>query len=428
MKLMSRTAMAWVLLLGVASWGLAADSPRPKAKRRPAEVPTAAPVQYDVLYQVHLPTFAELIVTKINEAAQKDLANRRAGESDEDHAIRKQFTTGLVELVSTGVKELDNVSLGWRLDKKSKQTSVDLTLTALPGTRAAADLAQVAELKTAFSGFTVPGCVLTAHVVGHSPAYKTEAGVKLIQALRTKELGKIDREGISDDEKAIRKDLLNKLFDVLRDSVASGRSDGGLSLTIQSQSVTLIAGGYVADGAKLESVIKPIGTHLQQVHPLFAGLKFDVEKCEGVNLHTLSIPAPGGNDREKFVKLFGESLEVVLGFGKEAVYLAAGKDAMKSLQAAIRKSVTPAKPDLPFEVSLALKPLADFVAAMGKDHEKGPAQQVASVLAQAPGKDHVRLLAKPIERGVVLRLEAEEGILQLIGSVSPEAKAFLLGK
>jgi len=50
------------------------------------------------------------------------------------------------------------------------------------------------------------------------------------------------------------------------------------------------------------------------------------------------------------------------------------------------------------------------------------------VLGTAPGKDHLRLVAQPIERGVTLRLDAEEGILQLIGAANPDAKAFLLGK
>jgi hypothetical protein len=424
----SLIAIVVVLWAGVAAWSPAGESARPKVRRSAAVKQAEDRAPYDSLFQVYVPTFADAIVAKVKEAAQKDVSNRRPGDSDEDFAIRKQFVEGVADLMTRGVKELENVSLGWRLDKKDKRTYFDLTVTALKGTSAAQEMAQLSELKTAFSGFASPDAVVTAHWTGQAPKHKTEAGVKLIQALRDKELKEIDDSPASADEITMRKDLLNKLMDVIRDSVASGHSDGGVSLFIQPNDITLVAGGYVADGAKLESVVKPIATWLQQSHPLFAGLKLDAEQYAGVNFHTLSIPAPQGNDREKFVQLFGESLEVVVGFGPEAVYLSAGKQALKSLKDAIQKSSKPAKVTTPFELSVALKPLADFVSVMGREQEKGPAQLVAGVLAQAQGKDHLRIVAQPIERGVILRLDAEEGILQLLGAANPQAQAFLLGK
>lgn len=428
MKKQSLPVIVVLLLAGTAAWSPAGESARPRV-RRPAAVKQAEErTPYDSLFQLYLPTFADAIASKVKEAALKDVSNRRPGESDQDFAIRKQFVEGMAAAITKGVKELENVSLGWRLDKPNKRTYFDLTLTARKGTDAAQELAQLPALKTAFSGFAVPDAVVAAHWTGQAPKYKTDIAVKLIQALREKELKKIDDASAPADEQAVRKELLNKLMDVIRDSAASGRSDGGLSLVIHPNDITLVAGGYVADGAKLESVAKPIAAWLQQSHPLFAGLKLDAETSAGVNFHTLSIPAPQGNDREKFVQLFGESLEVVVGFGPEAAYLAAGKQALKSLKEAIQKSAQPAKVTTPFELSVALKPLADFVSVMGKDHEKGPAQLVAGVLAQSQGKDHLRVVAQPIERGVILRLDAEEGILQLIGAANPEAHAFLLGK
>ncbi|MCY2994182.1 MAG: hypothetical protein NTY19_40850 [Planctomycetota bacterium] len=424
----SLLAIVVVLSWGVVAWSPAGESARPRVRRSMAVKQAEERAPYDSLFQVYVPTFADAIVSKVKQASQQDVNNRRPGESDEDFAIRKQFVEGVAASITKGVKELENVSLGWRLDKQDKRTYFDLTVTALKDTSAAQELAQLSELKTAFRGFAAPDAVVTAHWTGQTPKHKTEVAVKLIQALRDKELKKIDNSPASADEITIRKDLLNKLLDVIRDSAASGHSDGGVSLVIQPNDITLVAGGYVADGAKLESVVKPIATWLQQSHPLFAGLKLDVEKVEGVNFHTLSIPAPQGNDREKFVQLFGESLEVVVGFGPEAVYLSAGKQAVKSLKDAIQKSAKPAKVTAPFELSVALKPLADFVSVMGKEQEKGPAQLVAGVLAQAPGKDHLRVVAQPIERGVILRLDAEEGILQLLGAANPEVQAFLLGK
>lgn len=418
------TALALALSVSVSLW---AAEPNPgAAKAKPKASPDAG--RYDLLYQTYMPTFADLLVGKIKEVSQQEIAKRGFNESDEDYATRKQFLESGVAAICKSVKELETVSLGWKLNRGENRSYLDLRLVALKDTDTAKRMAQLAELKTAFAGFRKWDAALAAHWLGQVPASEAEANAKVVQAVREKALKGIDGESASNDEKAIRKELLNKLFDVLAETVAKGQLDGAITVVAKPNAVTVVAGGYVADGEKLESVVKPVAKYMQEHHPAFAGLKLDAEKFQGVNLHTLSIPAPQGGDRDKFVQLFGESLEIVAGFGKQAVYVAAGKNAMSSLQAAIEKSATPTVVPVPFEIALSLKAIADFVGAVGRDHEQGAAQLFSGMMGEVKGKDHVRLTAKPIERGLVVRLEAEEGVLQLIGSLSPEAKAFISGK
>ncbi|MCR4414751.1 MAG: hypothetical protein NUV77_20230 [Thermoguttaceae bacterium] len=415
--------LALTLGLGACCRAQAADDAKPAGKK-----PGAPAARYDVLYQFHMPTFAEWIVGAVEKAAAKEFGRQKSGESDEDYAIRKQFGENLKSGVVQAIKDLDDVSLGWRLDRNEKRTYVDLTFTAQSGTPLAQRFAQAKSLKTGFAGFRLPGAALRAHWVGQAPQAEAAASAKLVQMLREKELKKLDREGVSDDEKRIRKDLLNQIFDVLRDTAASGRSDGALSLAASPNGATLVAGGYVADGAKLQNVVRTVGEFLQNNHPAFSSLKLDAEQFEGVTFHTLAFPAPPVGDRDQFVRAFGETLDVVLGFGKEAVYLAAGKDAMKTLKEAIRKSATPAPAPNPFEVSLALKPVAAFVGAFGRDHEKGVAQMVTATLDRAKGKDHLRLVVRTTERGATVRFDVEQGILELIHAAHPRVGAFLLGQ
>jgi len=385
-------------------------------------------VAYDVYHQVHVPTFANSIVAAIERAINQETARKNPDESDADFAIRKQFAQHLRSVLTAAVRQTDDVSLGWKLDRTARRSCLDLSIAATSGTPLAERFAKTKGLPTAFAGFQVPGAALTARWVGQTPRDEAAAAAKIVRMVRENELKKIDREGFSDDEKRDRKEAVNRLFDVAEATVSSGRIDGGVSLVAQPDRVTLVAAGYVAEGLKLHGVVKSV---LQVVEPYVGGfvtLKIDAEQYEGVHLHTASIPAPSDAEREKFVKLFGESLEVVLGFGKEAVYVAAGRDAMKALKGAIHKSATPVVPASPLEVSLALKPVADFLAEMGQEHEKAPARFAAGMLALAPGKDHVRLTADVKGRSVTLRLEAEQGILDLLAAVSPEFKQFLSDK
>jgi hypothetical protein len=424
-------SVAFIAALAIASTAMAQGRGAKKARRAAAKQTAqqaAESPRYDVLYQVHVPTFAGLIAAKIQQGIHKDIAERKPHESEDAYAVRKLLGEGLADSLSKAVKELQTVSLGWRVDRAEKRSYIDLSFTAQPGTALARRFAEAAELKTAFAGFHLPDAALTAHWAGQTPPSEAQVWVKVVQTIRQRELAKIDRQSVSDQDKAAHKEVLNKLCDVLRDSAASGHSDGALSLVLKPKRVTLVAGAFVADGAKLQSALKTVAEHVQKHHPNFTGLKLDAGKYEGVSLSTLALPAPQGHDRSRFVEVFGESLEVVVGFGPKAVYVAAGRDAIKTLKEAIQKSAAPASLATPFEVSVALKPVADFVAALGRPHERKVAAKVAEILGPAGQKDYLSLVAKPIPRGVILRFDAEEGVLRLIGKISPEVKEFLLGK
>jgi hypothetical protein len=417
-----QAALAVLFCLAISPWCLA--QPPAAAKAKPAPATKADAGGYDILYEIRLPLFADPLVAKIKEGMQKELANQKPGESEDDFSVRKQFLENVQAGLVRVIKEVDAVRLGWKLDRKNRRTHLDLGVTALNDTKLAGQFAQAGELKTAFGGFILRGAAVAARGVGQAPKDEAANSAKLVDMIRKSGLKKIVDDSISDDEKKIRKDLFDKLMDVVRDSVASGRSDGALSLVLQPNRVTLVAAGYTADGAKLESVIKPVAEYLVQRVP-FITLKLDAEKYEGVNLHTLSMPAPQDDNHDKFVQAIGESLDVVLGFGKEAVYVAAGKDAMQSLKDAIHKSASPAVAVKPLEISVALKSIADFIAVVGKPEERGPAQMFANMLGQSKGKDHVRLVVEPIKRGMILRLNAEPGVLDLISALNPQIKEFL---
>jgi len=419
-KTLSMALAGW-LAGGICALGLAQEPP---GKMDAAKgVPAAE--HYDVFYQVHVPMFADLVAGKIQGLAERDLAPPKAGESAEEYSNRKQVSKAIAGWVSRTVKEMDRLSLGWGLDRQAERSCLDVTLTALAGTPLAGRFAAMGEAKRSFAGFRLPGAALIAHGTARDPQSEAAALATVIQSARQREIEKIDKGTFSDDEKSLRKDLTNKLFDVARETVAGGRRDFGLSVVVSPKKVTLVAGAYVAEGEKLQSVFKTLGGFLQTSHPAFGSLAMDVEKYEGVNFHTLFLPPPEGDVREKFVEAFGESLEVVIGFGKEAVYFAGGKDAMKSLKEAIHKSATPAKLEPPLEFSLALKPVADFIAAVGPEQLRAPANHIAELLRTAGGKDHLRLTTNPVPRGATLRLDAEEGVLKVLSAISPQAREFL---
>jgi hypothetical protein len=71
------------------------------------------------------------------------------------------------------------------------------------------------------------------------------------------------------------------------------------------------------------------------------------------------------------------------------------------------------------QMSLALTPLLKLAAAA--DDSKPELAMAASMLEQT-GADHIRVLQRPTANGVIARIEAEEGVLKMLGVFAAQAR------
>ena len=126
--------------------------------------------------------------------------------------------------------------------------------------------------------------------------------------------------GVEDLPKA-GKEIVAEVMEVIQETVASGRPDGAMSLIFRPERATLVAGRYVADGAKLEDAFEKLleAARQEDPHLMDEVLKKDVEEYKNIRLRTLLIPVPKNVDnRDKVVQLVGNTLEVVVGTGKQS--------------------------------------------------------------------------------------------------------------
>jgi hypothetical protein len=379
--------------------------------------------QYDVavrLFADNVPQrYRQEAVNKLRERAQTDL-ERKPEEKEEEYLVRKIAIEGLRDGLVQVMEEIEQVTIGWALDNTGETSYFDVTASARKGTDLAAKFSHMAAAKTNFSGFTVPGAALTASWAGSNTV--DQAKVKtVVDAVRKRAFEEIESQGKPEAEQQRAKNLLGQLLDVVQDTVAAGKADGGMSVLADPNAMTFVAGGFVSDGMKLEQVVKQVVEILKNEAPHVASMvELDADRCQGVNLHRVTVPIPpDADDRDKVVQMIGESLEVIVGMGGEGIYVAAGRDAMQTLKKAIASSAKQSQgAAAPLEIALALHPIAKLVAAVGKENERADAAKVAAILEAAADADHVKLTVTPIERGARLRFELEEGILRLIGKMS----------
>ncbi len=326
-----------------------------------------------------------------------------------------------VEQMDRWSKELDEVMLGLTLDRQTNGSYLDLELTAKPETNLAAQLAATKPGKTDFAGLKIPGAAVTFNVVSSLTDDDVARVKKSLDIVHASTQDKLKDQDLSKEQLDLAADVLNQLFDVAVKTLEMKKTDYGLALVLEPNAVTLAAGSIVADGSKLEDVLKKLLAEAEKNEPEAAKLfKLNAETYKDVRFHTFSMPTPD-TPNPKLSTLLGDTIEVVLGIGDTKVFIAAGRDAAKTLKDVIDKSQSEAGKEIPAsEVVVSGLKIAKFVSAVADDDMvKGMADKMAGSLEQSGGKDRLIITTTPIANGARVRFELEEGIFKALGGLQP---------
>jgi len=188
-----------------------------------------------------------------------------------------------------------------------------------------------------------------------------------------------------------------------------------MALTLEPKAMSILAGAAVVEGAKMEKALAQMLEAAGKSDEA-SGWKIAAETHQGFALHSVAMPTPS----EDLEPLVGETLEVAVGLSDDLALAAVGHDAVESLKKAIDRCKAAKEVEVPpLKISISVLATAKFLAEAGDDLEtKSNAAMVAGLLTPAGEKDHVVITASPIRQGLRLRIEAEDGLLKAVGSLS----------
>lgn len=325
--------------------------------------------------------------------------------------------------VRAAIKDLDEVTIGLGADGPQKKVHLDVRVTAKAGSKLAAEMAADAG-KSRFAGLAESGSAVAAGVATKVSASQIEQKLALIDMGQKQATQKIEEVGLPEASLKLAKQTIGEFFDVARATCKLGRNDAGLSVALDEKTgPALLAGGILADGAKLEGAFKKAAQLASDTVPdasvVEKLVKFNAETYQGFRFHKVTVPLEDiANDPEgrKLANMLGDKLLLILAISDDAILVGAGKDPTAALKSAIDKSQgTSAAGATGAHVSVALLPIARFAAAIGDPPAQAVSQVLIAALSGSAGKDHVNLTLVPVERGCRVRLELEEGVIKAIG-------------
>lgn len=373
--------------------------------------------KYDLAARIHVQNIPELYrslaLDQIKEGAKAGL-ERRQDDSDADFELRESMLKRQLAQFEQLFNEANEITLGVNVDSQGKSIRIEGGVTAVAGSKMAKQLAASVATKSSLGGFFDAQAAFSLAAAATIQKEDIPQVVQQLNLAKGQAMKEIENSHDlpNDDAKKLVRGLLDQLFGAVQATVESGKMDVAGTVKVDEKSLTAVAAAYVAKPADLEAVVKKLVAEGKKHEPAnFPDVKFDAETHAGVRIHTASVPVPPGED---VAKVFGDKLDVALGFGKDVACLAIGNNAVSALKAALDSSGS-AKAVAPVQATLSLGSILKFAAAQSGD--PGVAAMAAAA-QQAGGADKVTLAAKVDASGATYTLEIQEGVLKAIAGAA----------
>lgn len=357
--------------------------------------------------------FRQLAVEQIKLGMDENMP-RLPDEGDAQYELRTRMMKDQLTSITEAMDELDEVTIGMTVDREKEMGVLDFTVTAVEGSATAEQYAKMGSGRTKFGGFFDQEAAMTANVNMFLSSEDIDEATGLVESIRSELMKQIDGfDAIPDEQIAAQlKEVIGEFIDVAQSTVDSGRIDGGMALQGEGP-FNLIVGTTVAEGDELARLFEDL-VDLAETEAGFYGVQLDVGKHKGVRFHTLILPYFGGAEGEMLETLFGSDIEFTFGMSKDAAYLAVGTDGVDRLTKAIDASEEMADKEVPpAQMVMALGPLLNLLAEV----DAGDDPLLSSLTLEVPEEDdRLYILMKPVENGVQIHVEAEQGVLGALGT------------
>ena len=380
------------------------------------------PRQYDLAVRCFVQripqVYRDVAINQVKAGAEEAM-RRKPDESDLEYEARRSMVESQIEQLTRFFTEIDQLTLGLRIDRSKNENAIDALITALPDTQSAR---QFEMLRSAESEFTplVQGEAAFKFLMGGALIEEDREQLKMALAnARRMAIDAIERSNdIPDaDSRRLCADIVGTLFDAVSDTAAAGRVDAVTRVSLGGEGVEVVAAGHFVDPSKVEGAMTKALEALRAKMADGEPLNEEVSEHAGVRFRQITVPVPA--DENEARRIFGSAVKATLGIGKTNVFFTLGDRSMAQVKEFVAQETTRAPLKRPFQFVLSLAEILTFAQSIDSDNPQ--LQALGQLAGQIRGQDQVRIFVQPIERGAGYRVQVDSGVIQIIGASATQA-------
>ena len=289
------------------------------------------------------------------DAQLEQQRERKPGENDSTYQGRLAGQDLGHKAIKAVVTEGDAFTLDLGLDRKSSELSVELAMTARPGTAMAKDLRAFGEKRSRFE------------VLDRDAALAAWARVPVAKEFREMMVKVSDRgieQGVSSATSPEQKELLKRLGELVKSNLDAPEVDLGMAIRPSSPAgagdrhYVILGGMSLRDAREAERLIRDSAAQIPRGKGV--ELSFDVAKAgDGTPIHRMTGPFDEKN--AKVARQFGKP-SISCAFRGDVFYYAFGEDSTDALRRHLDAASTPtaSRSEGPVAVDARVAALAEF--------------------------------------------------------------------
>ena len=378
--------------------------------------------KYDLAFQGRIQNvpeqYRQLLLDQMTAAIKRQVDQL----PNDQREFQRQLHDTQVQQWKSLLTDVDALRFGWKIDTQKKNTYMDFRMTAVPGTRMARQYASLNDTSSKFTGFLQEKAAIKYNWAYGIPKEDVEQTLAVLQPLRdsTKQqlLNNEDLEEESHRQAAMH--VVDILFDVIEQTIRTGKADGGGSFNIEPGNFSLMVGALVDNSSKLEKPLQELAEQSAS-NAEMPKVKFNAEEHRGCRFHTITVDMP--NDKAK--KWVGDQIEVSVGIGEQEVYLSIGNDSVDQVKRVMDATASATEANvIPTQFYIYLGPIIRFASQTSKNSLLGP---LADALDATGDSGEISLIAKGVKNGVTVRVKVESGVLEAFGKTVGAMQGVPLG-
>ena len=309
----------------------------------------------------------------------------------------------------------ESIVIGMAADADSKKLYTEMEFIAKAGSELAKKSNETkATEPSRYSGFKMPDAAMNLVANGKLPKDDGATYANLLAEGKKQVIEQLNEEGeLSDAEFEKVEVLIDSVVDVLSETLKEGVLDLGMAVVLEDSDANMFGGATVADPAEIETAVKDLVPLLKEriadidiSEAADVTFNLDKETHDGIRYHEIKVAINDEGARE----VVGDTVDVIVGFGKDSIYYGFGNDPLTMIKKAKSEKQ---ETEFASEMNVHIVPFLKFFS---RAPDSPPQLAVLAEQLSENGGDGIRIYGKYIPNGSFTRFEMEDGILSLIKS------------
>ncbi|MEE2938615.1 MAG: hypothetical protein VYA84_21730 [Planctomycetota bacterium] len=378
---------------------------------------------YDMAVSLKMQQVPTELRTMITEQIRQGFEQAMAMQQGADADGARDMAESSIEQLEQLINETDEMSFGINIDPSAKNMAMDMSFTAVPGSEMAAMYGSQRSVPSQFSSVIRDDAAAYFHSSTSVPPEAVEQARASIsnslmavrQALADNNLSPAQQDEITA--------MIDRIIDLGLKSMSEGRSDLGLVVLADQTQFRFALGTFVADGNEAAEIVKDLAAKIEN-EPNAPRFKFDIGTYKGVTMHMVEadVPASAGEARE----MFGEVLQVHVGTGEKAVYLAAGNDGEALMKEMIDAAGSDSSADRPAsQFRMKLLPMLQYAQTI---EANDTVATLIEALTRSPNGGEMTVVEEGLANGQKIQITIGEGLMKALGVAATQAQQQMQGQ